>query len=283
VVNGDFRLLQAGVPAGWTVSPAAVRGVSVNASGSGSMQFVNSSLSAVELIQAFEIGAGRQFAFELLGRVLSSNSPAQSASLEIRWLDSSGSPAADPTVLTIPVIGFGRYSAAGTTSPSTVKAEVHLQLPPGMALEISQISLKTLQSNPVSVTFVSEAPGELRVSNSVVTYDQAPIPPPPAPSHGLAAPTPAGHEPRTLALDAAYCPACGRQSSAADAANNSAAIPRMSSVARCAQCGSELLRSDRGAEISVSSGEFSRRGTAPRPSPYTAAARRSRRNMRDFS
>jgi hypothetical protein len=228
------------------------------------MQFVNFSISAVDLIQAFKVGGDQQFTFELLGRVLSSESPAQTCIVEIRWLKTDGSAAASPAALTIPVAGFGRYSAAGTTSQMTAKADVHLQLPSGTALEISQILFKTLQSNSVSVTFVSEAPGELRVSNPVVAYDLAPVPPPAAPSYGLATPTSPGRDPQTA--DKTYCPACGRQLSIHSLRTKSVGVSRSSLIERCPHCGSELFRRSEGV-----SGRFPRLGSARSVAVETAA------------
>jgi WD40 repeat protein len=264
LVNGDLQALHAGVPTGWTLSPPIIRGASFVPSAANAMQFVNFSISAVDLIQAFKVGGDQQFTFELLGRVLSSESPAQTCIVEIRWLKTDGSAAASPAALTIPVAGFGRYSAAGTTSQMTAKADVHLQLPSGTALEISQILFKTLQSNSVSVTFVSEAPGELRVSNPVVAYDLAPVPPPAAPSYGLATPTSPGRDPQTA--DKTYCPACGRQLSIHSLRTKSVGVSRSSLIERCPHCGSELFRRSEGV-----SGRFPRLGSARSVAVETAA------------
>ena len=248
VVNSDLQDLQQGVPAGWTLVPPAIRGVSFSPALGGAIHFVNSSMAAVDLVQLVEIGENQQYTFEFLGRVLLAQTASQTAGIGIRWQKEDGSPAADPISLTIPVAGFGRYSAAGTTAQATGRAELHLTLPGGMALEVTGISLKTMQSALVQVAFVSEAPGELRVSGPVVSYDRVPVPPPEVPSGGLAAPTPPGQTPGVQMVDEPVCSCCGMPSSDTNVGDRVLMGRRLRSRERCPECGTKLPP-DRGESV----------------------------------
>jgi len=240
VINGDFQMFQGGLPAGWTLGTPAVRGVSFS-SGVSSVQFVNSSLADAELVQSASVQAAAQFTFEFLGRVVESATPAQNAQVTLMLLKADGSPAVSPTPLSVPAVGFGRYLAAGAFDPQAAQAAINLKVPSGMVLEIDQVSLKALQSFPVPVTFVAEAPGELRISTPVVTYNRIPVPPPPVPAQGLAAPTPPGQKPGSQPIERTYCPCCRTQQTMLTPRTKVTPAGRPVLVGRCATCGSELL------------------------------------------
>jgi DNA-binding beta-propeller fold protein YncE len=239
LVNNDLQMLKGGLPVGWTRVSQAIRGVAFIYTGN-SVKFVNSSIGQAELVQTMEVGGGNQFTFEFLGSIAEFESSKQSARLELKWLKADGSPAAAPTNLEIPIAGFGRFTAAGTTAAGTTQVEVHLKAPAGVTLEIRRISFKMPQPAPVPVTFVAAAPGELRVSNSVVSYDRIPIPLPAAPAHGVAPPTPPGQMPGAKSGDQTYCPCCQKQVLMTRDRTRVKATGQPFSTGCCPECGSQL-------------------------------------------
>jgi hypothetical protein len=238
--NSDLQLFEGGLPVGWTLSAQYPRGVTVTSVADG-IQFINASVGDAELIQSTAVTAKQPYTWELTGRPINSATTRQEPSIELRWLKSDGSVAGIPTRLTLDTGGFVHNPASGITPDGTATVEVHLKAPPGTGIEINQVSLQISETATVPLTFISEAPGELRVSRSQVSYDVVPVPPPPVPSQGLRTPTAPGSKPgdppRTT-----YCPRCQdeRVITQPQSAMTGAGRPVVAGV--CQVCGSGLMR-----------------------------------------
>ena len=240
VANGQLQIFDGSLPAGWSFSTPAARGVSITP-GAGSVLFSNSSLADAELVQNAAVQPGADFTFEFLGKVVQSATPAQQAQVTLEIVQADGSQAAPPVSLQVPTVSFGRYLATGAFPGQAAQAAIRLRIPPGMVIEIGQVSLTTLTSSPVPMTFLSEAPGELRISNPVVTYNRIPVPPPAVPAGGLASPTPPGQTPGQPPPPQTYCTCCGAQQTMSTPRLRLTAAGRPVTVGRCPVCSSELL------------------------------------------
>jgi YVTN family beta-propeller protein len=239
LTNGDLQLLQNGLPAGWTLTTQSSRGVSLSPI-DGGMRLANFSAGNAELVQSTAIGSNQQYVWELKGSPkLALAQPPPAA--ELRWLKADGSAAGPSTLLPLDAAGFLRYPASGTTPAGTTTVEIHLKTPPGTGLDIYQVSLQTPQTATVPLSFISQAPGELRVSRSLVTYDVVPVPPPPVPFGGLATPTAPGAKPGDPPCTA-WCSCCGDDQPITQPKSNITPAGRPMTTGFCRVCGSPLAR-----------------------------------------
>jgi DNA-binding beta-propeller fold protein YncE len=238
--NGGLEANPTGMPAGWTLQPAFAYGVSVSTT-NGVVRIINSGLTDAALTQSAPIGENVQFAWEFQGRPVPLGAAQARPRVELRWQKGDGSLIGTPAQFQIAGDGFPRYRAAGVTPAGTARVAISLIAPAGTELEIDSVSLETPQTVPVPLTFISQGPGELRVSKSQVTYDVVPVPPPPVPSGGLATPTPPdgtpGEQPCT-----AYCPCCKDERTITQAQPRISPAGRPLLVGLCPVCGSELVR-----------------------------------------
>ena len=238
--NSDLQFVQNGLPVGWTLTAQFLRGVTVS-SIDGGTRFVNASAGDAELVQSAAIGANQAYIWELEGRPANLATAQEDPSIELRWLKSDASVAGTPAELTLSAGGFVRNPASGTTPDGTTTVEVRLKAPPGTGFNINQVSLQTPETTTVPLTFISQAPGELRVSRSQVTYDVVPVPPPPVPSQGLATPTAPGSKPGDPPCNT-YCPSCQDDRPVMQPQPAMTRGRRPAIVGECPVCGSRLVR-----------------------------------------
>lgn len=239
--NTSLEILQGSVPAGWTLKTSA-RGVTLIDLGTGiGIRLFNAGVNAAELVQSVAIGEKQPFALEFKGRALNPDAAPQQPSVELRWLRSDGTAVLPPTVLKIEASGFLSFPATGNTPAGTASVEIALVAPPETGLEISSVSLQEPRAANVPLSFISQAPGELRVSRSQVTYDVVPAQPPPVPSSGLATPTPPGSKPGDPPCDC-YCECCQDAQPITKPKPHVTVTGRPMTVGICPSCGSSLIR-----------------------------------------
>lgn len=238
--NTGLEILQGSVPVGWTLRASSPKGVTVNQIGTG-IRLFNAGVDTAELVQSVAIGEKQPFALEFKGRALNPDAAPQQPRVELRWLRSDGSAAGAPTALQIETSGFLSYPATGNTPAGTASVEIALSAPPETGLEINSVSLQETQAANVPLSFISQAPGELRVSRSQVTYDVVPASPPPVPASGLATPTPPGSKPGDPPCDC-YCTCCQDAQPIAKPKPHVTLTGRPMTVGACPTCGSRLIR-----------------------------------------
>ena len=96
-----------------------------------------------------------------------------------------GSAAGTSTVFEIQPQDFDHLAGGDTVPKDTTRAEVHVVVPSGTSLTISQLSVESLQTTAVPVSFIAQSPGELTISDLRVGYEKTAPPNPPIPSGGL--------------------------------------------------------------------------------------------------
>jgi len=195
------------------------------------------------LVQPVELTAGKSFTVAVEGRAVELTSSTQDVPrVEVHYLAKDNSEAGPPVQLAIGVRDFPQHAANGTVPDASAQAEVHLILPPGTALAADQISVQAQAFNSVPLTFISQAPGELRVSGANIAYDEAPAEPVPVPAKGLCNPTPPGSEPGQKAGNSCYCSCCQEEQAMANPTPAITAAGRPAVVSRCTNCGTENVR-----------------------------------------
>ncbi len=239
VANPDFSQQQGGQLTGWTLLPGVAPGVSLLAL-DGNIQLRNAGNDSVELVQTLPAKGGQFFALGFQGRAVVQPSAKANPRIELRWLKADGSPAGSPTSLEIFPTGFKSSAASGTTPADSTQAEIHLVVALGTSLQMQQVSLRFSSPTTVPVTFLAQAPGELKVSNWQVAFEQAEAAPPRLPDTGLCAPTPPGGQPGQKPCDSCLCPLCATEQAMTETATAMTIAGRQALVGRCSSCGVEL-------------------------------------------
>lgn len=266
VANGDFKSQKDGRFTDWTLAPATAPGFTVVAT-PGGVRLQNAGANAVELAQRVSAEAEQPFLLE--ARTVTSTAPALSSGearprLEARWLDDGGNVTGSPASIEIQPAGLGAAIARGTSPAGATQAEIHLIIPPRVALEIKGVSLRFPRRTLVPITFVADAPGELTVSDWQVSYEEAPPERPPIPPRGLCPPTPSGRDPGEAPEERGFCHCCEAEREMADSEAMQTAAGRPVLVGHCVSCDSEMVRF--GGEPVPDSPRFFGRGViTPRP------------------
>jgi YVTN family beta-propeller protein len=243
LANADFSLLREGRLADWALSPELASNFQVLAGDGGGIKLINSGAATAELVQTVAAKSEEDFRLEFQGTAGAGSLPI-SQRLEVRWLKADGSTAGSPTIVEILPTDFGSSAASGTVPKDSTLAEIHLVAPAGTILNVKRVSLRYSTSTPVPITFIAQAPGELRVSEVRIGFEEVEPSLPPISDQGLCTPTPPGCEPgkKSETNSTCYCHQCDDEKGvvAAKAVMTPAGRPAIMAV--CASCGSEILR-----------------------------------------
>src|ERR1051325_1228387 len=242
VANADFSLVQEGQLAGWTISPTTTSGVALLATTDGGIRVRNASAEESRLMQTLPVQGGQPFAMEFQGQTLAQRSTQNSTRLELRWLKADGAQTGEPTTLDISPKGFNSSVAQGTSPAEATRAEIHLVVPANTTQEVKRISLRFSTPTVVPVTFISQAPGELTVSDLRVAFDQAAPKIPRIPEKGLCTSTPPGQQPGTADMGHGFCHSCGAEGELTATTPVMTLAGRPAQVGRCSVCETELVR-----------------------------------------
>jgi len=242
VTNGDLQQIGTdGLPSGWSVAPAAARatfGVTRNASGV--TRLSNPGTQNVELTQTVAVAPGAPLYVELAARAEATTTPP---SVAIEFVASDGSPAGTATSITVDPSDFEQHPAEIALPPNAAKANVRLRLPPSTALELRTLAVRPLAKVDVPVSFIAQAPGQLRVSQAVVAYERVAPSAPPVPAGGLCTPTPADQAPgEGGADDQCYCSCCNANRTMQHPTTTATPAGRPVTVGTCATCGTTMVR-----------------------------------------
>lgn len=237
IVNGDFAIMQNGLPAIWTLSPSAAAGIVLSQLGD-ALQFVNAGPEVAELSQTVPVESGLEYVFELEGRVVPPVSGKENPRIEVDWQKADGSTAAPPVNLKILPTSFSTHAATWKAPTEAVQASIRVIGPPRTTLELRRVSLQSSKLITVPLNFLAEAPGELRVSDARITFDTVKPQPPPIPAGGLATPTPPDQKPGDPSCG---CPTCGTKSQVKNPKPCVLSSGRPAVMGTCASCGQDRL------------------------------------------
>jgi WD40 repeat protein len=242
LVNGDLQTSQqtAGTPDSWTLSPTTAIGLLVTATGSQAL-LRNTGPNTADLVQTAPITAGQTFSLNFTGQATAS-AAGSDPQIQVRWLDGQGNAIGSALSEDVAPATFNSHPLAGQVPTGATQAEVHISLPSGSSLAVKEISLRQPKTVSVPVSFVAQAPGQLRVSGAQVGYDTAPPAPPSIPATGLCPPTAPGQQPGQQPSGSCHCSCCQSQSTMTNAAAATTPSGRPMTVAQCPTCGNQMVQ-----------------------------------------
>lgn len=241
LANGGLQQIGTdGAPTGWS-TPPGVGTLAVSARPAAGVRLRNPGAQTAELVQSVDVPPNAQLSLELVGR---SDAATAVPTVTLDFTGSDGAAIGSATSIAVDPADFERHLAALAPPPGAVQARVHVRLPPAATLDVQRLSLRSVAGVTVPVSFVAQAPGDLRVSQAVVAYERVPVPPPPVPAAGLCTPTPAGQAPGEAASDpdSCYCTCCNAQRTMQHPSAATTPAGRPATVATCATCGTPMLR-----------------------------------------
>ncbi len=168
LANGGLRLKESSLIA-WSQLPSPAAGFTLTAceGGKDGIEACNAGADPVFLFQIVSAVAERPFDLTLQGHGRS-ELPGR---LELLWLGEDDEPVAPATSLELRRHGFGR-AVSGRVPPQAENVKVVLVIPGGAKIHLQRVSLRFPEPVKVPVSFVAQAPGELKVSEWWLSYDQ---------------------------------------------------------------------------------------------------------------
>lgn len=245
VLNGDLReTTEEGSLKSWNVTPEEqLPGDLIrvqNVAGGIRIENLSDDREAV-LWQRQAIAPGRTCRLEFRGRAV--GAPVDFAPrLELSWSDDAGAAVGQATVQTLDAAGFDRVLLEETAPSGASQVETRVVLPAARALEVREISLRAQEPTAVPVTFLSQAPGELSVTQGQVAYDIVQPTVPPLPPAGPCGATPPGKKPGEKPDDCCHCCTCGAQRVMVESEAVLTSRGRPAVLAACKDCGGPVLR-----------------------------------------
>jgi hypothetical protein len=199
------------------------------------MTITNGSAAQSTVAQLVQAAPGNVFDIAISARVPAGQ---DGTSIELAFSDEQARPLQPVVQLELDPLEFDDRSASGVVPAGAVAAEFRVVIPPGGSVEIKAVHLSIRPAATVGLHFVSDAPGELAMTNvSVVVDDAGPVTAI-VPGRGLCRPTPAADEDD----DDCYCCACGESHPAGPEVAATTDAGRPAGVSPCPTCGSSRVR-----------------------------------------
>jgi predicted flap endonuclease-1-like 5' DNA nuclease len=232
--NGDFKSKKDGQLTGWTLEPETTPGFVV-AEKNGGLQLQNVGATTAELVQTVVAQADQPFIVEFEGK---SSVTSQTPHIELRWLNASKEPAADPTVVQLLADALDLTTANGTVPAGSAEVQVRISVPPGSTLDVKRFSLRYERFTVVPVKFIAESAGDLNISDVRIGFERVEPKAPPIPIDMLCHPTP----PRGERKDhTCYCAQCEQETEMVATEQTTTPAGRPATKGRCANCSSEVV------------------------------------------
>lgn len=198
---------------------------------------VNISTEEVSLIQSVSVLENKPFIFSVKGRTTSTANP----SVGLYW-GNNDSISPPPIVETITPDNLEQHLLEGLVPSAISQLEIRIILPPESNLIIDNVSLRQPEIAEVPLTLISQAPGELTVSDVQVAYETIEPKPLEIPEAGLCSATPADSEPGDVCKSEYVCPVCHNEIQTTDVEVVRTPANRPATVTRCESCHAEISR-----------------------------------------
>jgi hypothetical protein len=239
LVNSDLRVLQSGVPNGWTVtsqSPVTFTVIPV----AGGAELRNSGSTEVNVAQVVSVKGGQIFSVEFQGRCLLPSLNQQNPRIELSWFKVDGTSTGTNAFLEFKTNDFDVLIYTGTSPAEAVQSQVRLVMPAGTTLLMRRLSLQFPQMHSIPLIFIGQSPGQLTITDLRVAYEKQVAAVPKIPSGGLCSPTTPGQSAGSPGT--CYCQSCRRQQSMIRTQARQTQAGRPAVIGQCVQCGSTVIR-----------------------------------------
>ena len=195
----------------------------------------NSGPATAAVGQTVGARAGDVFALRVVART---DAASLGAAVVLRFADDAAAPIGPEVRVALDPFDFDERAAAGVVPAGATEAAVRIEVPTGAVVTVDAVSLLLGGSRAVDVHLVSEAPGELTMTDVAVRLDAERPQPPPVPPAGLSPPLPV---PGT-SDDGGRCAACGGARRARVATPTATPAGRPAVAETCPTCGATRLR-----------------------------------------
>jgi DNA-binding beta-propeller fold protein YncE len=254
--NGDFKSKKDGQLTGWTLEPDTTPGFVVTEK-NGGLQLQNVGATTAELVQTVVAQADQPFVVEFEGK---SSATSQTPHIELRWLNASKEPAADPTVVQLLPAALDLTTANGTVPAGSAEVQVRIAVPPGSTLDVKRFSLRYERFTVVPVKFIAESAGDLNISDVRIGFERVEPKAPPIPADTLCRPTPPSGEHKDHTC---YCAQCEQETEMVATEQTTTPAGRPATKGRCANCSSEVVSV--GGRVATPQAAIARQTIEPRP------------------
>ena len=217
LANGDLATIASdGLPVGWQNAATSAGRVRVTPTSTG-VRLANSGTLPATLVQRFDVATNDTLEIALVGRPV--GAADAHATVALRYFaadgpdDAAGASVGEPTTLRLAATDFSHRRTRSRVPPDASRAEIGFTIEPATSLVLEKFTLHVANETAVPLSFVAEAPGELRVSAARIGFERITVAPPPVPPRGRCVATPPGSTPGDD-CQRCNCGTCGVQRSA---------------------------------------------------------------------
>lgn len=171
VDNGDFRLPLRDDAGGWDALPGP-RAALLRAEPGGGTLVSATGPGAAELVQEVDAAEGTPLALRFQG-LARAGPEGEAPALRVRWMDGAGRETGAAAVHPLLPDDFTVHVLRLEPPPGTTRAGVALVVPARAGLFARSLSLLAAPEVEVPLRFITQAPGELTVTEARVVYDLA--------------------------------------------------------------------------------------------------------------
>jgi hypothetical protein len=198
----------------------------------------NFSSNEIILSQIIPVLPNKPYLFSFTGRSMEENS----ASLKLTWEKTGAELVTSAIVEELTPDMLKQHSLQGVVPVEADRLKIQIVLPPGSRLSIENVSFRQPEMVDLPLNLISQAPGELTLSNVQIAYETIEPRPLEVPEAGLCSATPADSEPGDVCKQTGVCPACHSETQIINIEVVRTPANRPATVGRCENCNAEISR-----------------------------------------
>jgi hypothetical protein len=249
LLNADLMERQDDELMGWRLTPKDAQPrkmfVANMSNGQRFLSNISEFLQPVFLAQKAEVQAGKNFDFEFIGSAtLDDASATMPPEIHLSFLTDTGETIFKHNPLIITPDSAETHVLRGTIPDTASQAEIQILLPQSTTLTVKNTSLVTQTLQEVPITFLSQAPGDLTVTDLTIGFEEQPAPPPPLPALGFCDATPASQLPDDECCDqnsSCFCNKCQQKTTLVQTTAVLLPDNRPATIGLCHECRLPLL------------------------------------------
>jgi len=250
LLNADLLERQEDELIGWHLIPEDAQSKKIFAAninnGQRFISNISDFLQPVSLTQKTAVKSGQRFNFEFVGSgkfdvPTTATIPPE---VHLSFLRDTGETIERNNPLIIAPDSAETHVLSGTVPDNANQAEIKLLLPQSTTLVVKNTSLVTQELRNIPITFLSQAPGELTVTDLTIGFEQQPAPAPTLPAQGFCDATPASQLPGDECCDennSCFCNKCQQKTTLDQTIAVLLPGDRPATIGLCQECRLSLL------------------------------------------